>query len=181
MTADFLACLFGAFVRFLLVLPVSLSAPLVVPLALLFTRRDANALPLLFRWWDNDISINGDQSEGDETYYALGHERRSVWARYVWLGLRNRGSWLAQRLGHRWSEWEIDDRQTWGDRQTSRKHEGWQINRAGSVWQVYAVKRIGRFCLRINCGYKVWPEWDRKPVAAVVFIPASILTWQGEG
>lgn len=35
-------------------------APIVVPFALLFTPRDADQLPGLFRAWDNNVSINGD-------------------------------------------------------------------------------------------------------------------------
>lgn len=168
-------------VRGSLVFVPSLIAPLVVPLALLFTRREDDHLPALFLWWDNDVSINGDQAEGDETYYAPGHDRRSFWARYVWLGWRNRASRLAIILGHAYRPGEHDDAQTWGDPATGRDHEGWALNRRGSVWQFYAVKRLSNgLCLRINYGFKVWAgPGDRRPVAMVINITASVLTWQG--
>lgn len=161
----------------LLVIVPALLAPVVVPLALLFTPREANALPWLFRWWDNDVSINGDQPEGAETYYALGHDRRSFWARYVWLGWRNRASRLAIILGHRYRPGEYDDAQSWGDPKTGRDHEGWSLNRRGAAWQLYAVRFLpAGLCLRSNYGFKVWAgPGDRRPVACVVNVTASIL------
>lgn len=169
----------------LLVLPVSLSAPFVMPFVLIFTPWDANELPWWARWYDNDVSLNGDmpwyweQSYGGWTYYAKAHPR-SFWARYVWLGWRNRASRLAMILGHRYREGEYENHESWGDPLTGRDHEGHVLNRRGSCWQIYLVKRIGRFCIRINCGYKIWSNaGDGRAVAMPVFVPFSILTWEG--
>ena len=106
-----------------------LSAPLVMLLVLPFVPRSADHLPRLFRNWDNDVSMNGDghgwQDEGGawhdaritpapegallvshsdpayggDCYYAKGHHPRSFWARYIWLGWRNRASLMSLELG----------------------------------------------------------------------------------
>jgi hypothetical protein len=40
-----------------------------------------------------------DPDYGGDCYYARGHHPRSFWARYVWLGWRNRASQLSKDLG----------------------------------------------------------------------------------
>lgn len=173
-----------AFPKGLFRLLPDLLAPLVVPIALLFTRREDNHLPWLFTWWDNDVSINGDREEYHDpnyvgtTYYANAHPR-SFKARFVWLGLRNRASRLAQMLGHTYPE--NVDREVWGDSRTNRDHEGWAVFRAGDVYQLYIVKKLTeRLCLRINYGHKIWGlEGDGRSTASVVNISFSILRWRG--
>ena len=106
-----------------------LSAPIVMLLVLPFVKREADHLPKAFAKWDNNVSLNGDGEgwcDGDGTwydtrvrpapegvpvmshsdpryggdcYYARGHHPRSFWARYVWVGLRNRASQLSKDLG----------------------------------------------------------------------------------
>lgn len=170
-----------AWVRGMLVLIPDLLAPLVMLLVLPFVAREANHLPRLFTWWDNDVSINGDQAEGEETYYARGHDRRSFWARYVWLGWRNRASRMSQMLGHRWQFAEYSDWQSWGDPDTGRNHEGWSLNRRGPRWQIYLIRRLPfGLCFRMNYGFKVWAgEGDKRPLANVVNISFSALRWTG--
>ena len=167
-----------------------LLAPFVVPFALLMTKREDNHLPKWFRPWDNDVSINGDvpaywepNYEGD-TYYANAHPR-SFWARYVWLGWRNRASWTSQRLGYLWKEGDQDQRESWGDSKTGRDHAGWTINVAAGVYQLYRVQYLGELfghplCLRTNFGHKVWAGYDQRERANVVTIAASVLNWTGE-
>ena len=46
--------------RGLAMLPADVLAPVVVAVALLGTKRTDKALPRWARWWDNDVSINGD-------------------------------------------------------------------------------------------------------------------------
>lgn len=168
--------------RGLLTLPADLLAPLVVPLALVFTPREAEHLPRLFAWWDNDVSINGDHAEGEPTYYARWFDRRSFIARWVWLGWRNRASRLSQQLGHRWAPGEYQDARHWGDPSTGRNHQGWTLNRRGPRWQLYLVKRLSfGLCFRLNYGFKVWAfGGDRRPVASLVNISASVLRWRGQ-
>lgn len=195
--------------RGLLMLPADLLAPVVVPLALLLTPREANALPRWARWWDNDVSINGDgwavkragqwvrvvgnelpgevavpytapAYDGD-AYYAPGHHPRSFWARWMWLGLRNRASALAVRLGHQVQTADLIDADTWGDPATNRDHAGWCVRRNGPVYQLSIVRPIGAgLCLRVNCGHKLdlVRRWGRD-VAMVVNISFSVLSWKG--
>lgn len=179
------ASLLWSGVKGLAVVIPSLLAPVVVPIALLFTHRFDDHLPALFRWWDNDVSINGDRPEywpahyRGTTYYADAHPR-SFWARYIWLGWRNRASWLAQRLGYLYQPGDLQDRETWGDRKTGRDHAGWALNRVADVYQLYMVWPIGlRLCLRTNVGHKIWSGYDNRPRAMVINITASVLSWKG--
>lgn len=180
-------CFVGATLRGLLLIIPSFSAPIVVPIALLFTKREDNALPKLFQWWDNDVSINGDNGDywpltytGD-CYYAPGHSPRSFYARYVWLGFRNRASWLSRSLGHTWTPEAYHDAQSWGDVLTNRDHEGWVMNRRSNVYQIYIVKKLGRLCYRFNWGYKVWSgEGDHRITSSVINLTFSILSYEGK-
>lgn len=109
--------------------PYDLSAPLVMLLVLPFVPRSADHLPTWARNWDNDVSMNGDgwgwqdsdgtwydtrikpapdgaplvrhsdPAYGGDCYYAKGHHPRSFWARYIWLGWRNRASLMSLELG----------------------------------------------------------------------------------
>lgn len=156
-------------------------APIVVPIALLFTKYEDDDLPKGFRWYSNDVSINGDQPEGAETYYAPGYDRRSFVARFIWLGLRNRASKLALLMGHTYVPGEYEDAENWGDPKTGRDHEGWALNRRGPVYQLYYIKKLGdKFCFRMNYGFKVWAGvGDKRATAMVVNITASVLSFKG--
>ncbi len=168
----------------LIIAPFALASVVVVPIALYFTAWEDDRLPWWARLWDNDVNINGDRPEywdinyTGSTYYSDSHPR-SRWARFVWLVLRNRASLMAQKLGHRWKPGEVEDVQTWGDPLTGRDHEGWVVNRRGPCWQYYMVKKLGPLCLRVNCGYKAWSNYDGRAVANVVYIPFSLLRWKG--
>lgn len=106
-----------------------ITAPLVMLLVLPFVKRSADSLPRAFAKWDNNVSLNGDGAAifrddkwldlrdgvqalpgehiytyddplyAGDAYYAKGHHPRSLWARYVWVGLRNRASQLSVDLG----------------------------------------------------------------------------------
>jgi hypothetical protein len=145
-----------------------LSAPLVMLLVLPFVPRSADRLPRLFEWWDNDVSINGDQAEGAETYYAPGHDRRSFWARYVWLGLRNRASRLSQMLGKEWVD--KDAPSTWYGTPGSDNEPGWNINVKEGAAQFLYAKRFGPLLYKLHWGYKIWSgdRIDHRPVANLV-------------
>lgn len=180
----------GGMVSLLVLIP-DLLAPLVVPVALLFTKREDNQLPWLFRWWDNDKSINGDWPEYQDpnyqgtTYYA-NYPPRSFMARYIWLGLRNRASYLALILGHQWTAEEAaQPHQVWGTRSEEGKStEGWALLCKAGVYQLYRVSYLGQFlghvwCLRTNYGHKIGFAEDGSDRAMVVGLSASILGWQG--
>lgn len=183
------ASMFTGGMTSLLVLLPDLTAPLVVPLALLFTKPADNQLPWLFRWWDNDVSINGDWPQywdpayTGTTYYA-NYPPRSFMARYIWLGLRNRASWLAQRLGYLWNPNAPMTHQSWGDPATDRNHAGWVINECQGVYQLYRVQYLGTLfgqplCVRTNYGHKVGTGGDDRARAMVVGICVSVLGYQG--
>ena len=176
----------------LLVLPANLLAPVVVPVALMFTPREANSLPKWAAWWNNDVSINGDHQvpapldDSPEIraacYYAPGHHPRSFYARWVWLGLRNRASALAVSLGKSIPTPDLlSDADTWGDPATNRNHAGWLVLRNGPVYQLIIVKRISSgLCLRVNYGHKLnLVRAHGREVAMVINISISVLSWKG--
>lgn len=182
----------GSALRGLLVLPPDLLAPLVVPFALRQIGWGAESLPRWARWWDNDVSINGDHqvpatlADTPEAraacYYAPGHHPRSFHARWVWLGLRNRASALAVSLGKSIPTSDLlSDADTWGDPATNRNHAGWLVLRNGPVYQLIIVKRISSgLCLRVNYGHKLnLVRAHGREVAMVINISISVLSWKG--
>lgn len=179
--------LFTVLPRGVFVLVPDLLAPIVVPMALLFTKREDNNLPKLFRWWDNDVSINGDREEYWATEYEGGtyyskHHPRSFLARYTWLGFRNRASKIAQDLGYFYpGPTDVEqDRETWGTYGVGRSKAGWIFNRSGKVYQIYIVKRIGKMCIRVNYGFKIWAalDHDHREQAMVVNISFSLVSFK---
>ena len=176
----------AAVINFICLIP-SITAPIVVPIALLFTKYEDDSLPWIFRFWDNDISINGDQIDRDgEDAWALDYKKnayyakappRSFWARYVWLGIRNRGTWLSQRMGYKYKSGEFQNITTLGNPLTGRygeEGEGWFLKNTGSLYQFMMVVHLtSKICLRIHYGYKLFDR-ERAPVVAIGF---SFLTW----
>lgn len=183
-------CFLGAWLRNALVFVPDMLAPIVVPIALVFTRWEAEHLPRLFRWWDNDASINGDRRTDDANdgfggwaikpvplerdsaealamcYYAPGHHPRSFYARWVWLGLRNRASSLSQSLGY---EQQGTDRiyTVYSDEANKAK-----IVQVGGVYRYYEeVPLGGDTYIRLHYGYKVpvIPSETHAPVVAIGF------------
>lgn len=185
------ACVIEAWFKNLLTLIPDLLAPIVVPIALLFTKTESEHLPRLFWWWDNDASINGDLRTDDindglggwalrpistntsnlaevlSCYWAPGHHPRSFYARWVWLGLRNRASALSQALGstatgpaHFWAG------------------PTWTITRVGDDWRYYELLPIGPLTIRMHCGYKVpaLPGEAKAPAVSIGFSLRKTLT-----
>lgn len=146
-----------------------LLAPVVVPIALLFTKWEDNKLPGLFKFWDNDASINGDRRTDDPSdglggwalspisldrhdqeaiskcYWAPGHHPRSFYARWVWLGLRNRASMLSVMLGK--------------PIQGASQHWGgtyWTVIKVGKYYKYFELLPITKsLAIRMHCGYKM--------------------------
>lgn len=186
------------------------TAPLVMLVALLFTPRSANRLPKMFRKWDNDVSINGDgcgwrradgswvdlrdgvlhlgetlvgyddPAYGGTAYYAKGHHPRSYWARYIWLGWRNRASKLSQEMGiiARKSDIEL----VAADVGIGTRKEGFFYLRHGQTYHYKSARRIGRFVLVRSLGYKLEIRYKMdapEGIAAAVMIPISFKRWKG--
>ncbi len=160
-----------------------LSAPLVMLLVLPFVPRSADHLPKWARNWDNDVSMNGDghgwQDEGGawhdarikpppegallvshsdpayggDCYYAKGHHPRSFWARYIWLGWRNRASLMSLELGEQIDTPVVCISGTpTVPRNTERGHF---VLQSGDVYQYRSVRRVGSFALLRNYGFKL--------------------------
>lgn len=108
-------------------------------------------------------------------YWVNGkHHPRSFYARWVWLGLRNRASKASYALG-------VDmrpinaDRESWGDKLTiGRSHEGTILYRCGDKYQLYSIKFVSETkCIRVNVGYKVWMSMLHKD--AYIAPPVNIV------
>jgi len=165
----------------LVILIPAMLAPIVVPIALLFTPWEADKLPKIFAIWDNDVSINGDNAADwgldnfNNAYYAKSPPR-SFWARYIWLGWRNRCSRLVEVLGYKYLPEEFNSRIIQGDPETSRSHAGWKYTYTNNISQLMIVKRVFRnWCLRFNWGYKFF----NKPKTPFATITISILSYKG--
>ena len=180
----------------LVVLPFGMLAPIVMLFVLPFVKKEADRLPKLFWFWDNNISINaggwakqspdgtwvpyGHESYTGDAYYAKGHHPRSFWARYVWLGWRNRASKLAEKLGIVVTPELNADRQKWGTEGVNRMAgptavRGWSLFRMGSHYQLYAVYDLAFTFFRFNWGFKVWGADNGEPQAMVINIAGSII------
>lgn len=152
----------------------NLTAPVVVALALLFTKWEDENLPAWASWYDNDASINGDEFQwvnGEalpvsldkndahalaNCYWAPGHHPRSYWARWKWAGLRNRGKRSYEQPEQ---ILPIEDLRAWGQVGITRGKPtvtGWQVQELHGYWQMSGVHpwRFGRFH-EPNWGWKV--------------------------
>lgn len=180
------------------VAPYKWTAPLVMALVVPWLKWSAEKLPALFSKWDNDISLNGDpwpwaqREDGswyrpapledtpearEKCYWAKGHHPRSRWARYVWLGWRNKASKLAHDLG----EPASGPIAFWGDEKVGRAHPGVCVYRMGDHWQIMAVERHGPVIVRRNVGWKINNVLHNQHTTAnVTWITWSLLRWKGE-
>lgn len=176
------------------------TAPLVVPLALLFCKWESEKLPSLFWWWDNNVSMNGDNADWKigpdgvsrpapypledtpevraKNYWLKGRHPRSFLSRYVWLGLRNRGSKLSEALGVSLAPRD-HDREMWGTDPLGNGVQGWALYRAGDAYQLHWIKKLGPLELRASTGYKVWAtnKWGVSR-ASVTNITISARKWK---
>lgn len=167
----------------LLTLIPDLTAPVAVPFALLFTKWSDEHLPRLFWMWDNDASINGDvrtddltnefggwdlkpvplddiQESRDMCYWAKGHHPRSFYARWVWLGLRNRASALSQSLGT-----GVEGPATYESTRFG------YVKSVNGKFRYFEVIPVGPVVIRLHYGYKVphIPGESKAPPVAIGF------------
>lgn len=150
----------------------NLTAPVVVAVALLFTKWGDESLPSWASWYDNDASINGDVRAGDKflpisldkddalalasCYWAPGHHPRSYWARWKWAGLRNRGKRSYEQPE---AILPLDPVREWGQGDIARGKPtvtGWRVRELHGYWQMSGVHpwRFGRYH-EPNWGWKV--------------------------
>ena len=100
-----------------------------------------------YRYTYDDPLYHGD------AYYAKGHRPRSFWARYVWVGLRNRASMLSVKLGR-----DVTARPVVvsGD-PTIHRHGpyGHFVLRHGDTFHYKSIRAFGPFALTRSYGYKL--------------------------
>ena len=154
-------------------------------------------LPAKWRNYDNDVSMNGDPwpwkelEDGtwirfapledtpevrEQCYWAKGSHPRSKWARYVWLGWRNRASITAFDLGIKAGA----PITAFGNEKVSKSVEGVLALRMGNDWQIMSVKKFGPFAIRRNVGYKINNVLhNQHTVANVTWIGFSFPLWKG--
>lgn len=96
---------------------------------------------------------HSDPAYGGDCYYARGHHPRSFWARYVWVGLRNRASMLSVKLGR-----DVTARPVVvsGD-PTIHRHGpyGYFVLRHGDTFHYKSIRTFGSFALIRSYGYKL--------------------------
>jgi hypothetical protein len=167
-------------IRQLLILPIRLIIPIpslllvqfiglfVVPIALLFTPREAEHLPPWALWWDNpDDGINGDDHW--RVRWKEG-QTRDYWVRFVWLALRNRASYFGKKIiGFRTAdiiEWRDYGRV---DLNREERRPGWRVMLAkdflGDWYPMiqFIVPIGGAWCIEGKFGWKLWRLPRRDP------------------
>ena len=88
-------------------------------------------------------------------YYAKNSHPRSAWARFVWLGFRNRASALAQAQGE-----AFDPKVTptvWAKGDLEKDGEQYKIVYSSGLWNFDQRRMVffGKLKMRRNCGFKI--------------------------
>ena len=99
-----------------------------------------------YRYTYDDPLYHGD------AYYAKGHRPRSFWARYVWVGLRNRASQLSVDMG---KDVPARPQLISGSLQAGRSHPGHFLLREGGIYHYKSFRKFGPFALIRSYGYKL--------------------------
>lgn len=125
-----------------------------------------------YRYTYDDPLYHGD------AYYARGHHPRSFWARYVWLGWRNRASALALALGR-----EVHERPVVlaGDPDIGTSRAGFTLFGYGDTYGYRSIRKVGPFALIRHYGFKlgiVRNSQDGTGLAAAVAIGRSLKRWK---
>ena len=118
-----------------------------------------------------------DPAYTGDAYYAKGHHPRSWWARYVWVGLRNRASQRSVELGRDVTEAPqlISGRMDIGTRMA-----GHFLLRQGDTYHYKSIRKWGPFALIRSYGYKLEIRYYQGPGrAAAVAIGRSLKRWKG--
>ena len=121
-----------------------------------------------------------DPLYGGDAYYAEGHHPRSFWARYVWVGLRNRASQLSKDLGELVTERPVCIS---GNPDIHRNGPyGHFLLKSGNCYHYKSINRWHGLALIRSYGYKL--EIVRNSPtgtgrAAAVAIGRSLKRWKG--
>lgn len=126
-----------------------------------------------------------DPAYTGDAYYAKGHHPRSWWARWVWVGWRNRASQLSVDLGR-----DVAARPLCisGDPTINRSKPGHFLLKDGDNYHFKSIERVRflglDFALTRNYGYKLeivrnsWDETNNQRRAAAVAIGWSLKRWK---
>lgn len=138
------------------VLPATLLGFFVVPVALLFCKKDTYDLPMLFWVWGN----NEDGINGYRTVSHFKGDPSGFYSRYMWLAFRNPVHNYKLSLGKVVNPKETNTKKLIGDIKTSDiGHPGFLYQElSDGSWQLYWIKRYGSKCIRLNVGYKIFDK-----------------------
>lgn len=172
-----------------------------------FLKWNAEKLPKFARIFDNDVSINGDRAEwvrntdgsytrlpvpldkdvlthadGSRFNYYMNlfkkwHARSNV-ARYVWLGFRNRASWINAKLGvyvkpEKSEGGKVYYNQVWSNR--NEEGFGIEVTRYNGEWELNEIQPfMKKFTKRNVLGYKFSNVDEIKRLASVVWTVGAI-------
>lgn len=146
--------------------------------------RDSTTWPL--RPGEREVSYD-DPAYGGGAYYAEGHHPRSWYARWVWVGLRNRASKLSLDLGR---TIHTLPRLISGDLNIGRSKPGHFLLEADCCYHFKSIERTRimgfDFALTRSYGYKLeivrnhWGEIGSQRRAAAVAIGWSLKRWKGD-
>lgn len=124
-----------------------------------------------------------DPGYGGDAYYSKGHHPRSRWARYVWVGLRNRATKLALDLG---AAVDRPIEVISGGLDLGTSQEGHFLLKCGDIYHFKSSERIQFFGARARIrsyGYKLeiaLKSPDQSQRVAVVAIGWRAPPWKGE-
>lgn len=180
-------------------MPYQLSAPIVMAWVCPQLEWEAEHLPHRYRYWDNEVSINGDRANWyfDEAekawkrhpipydkgnglnfygkpynYYAPKKLSPRHWfARYIWLGWRNRAAAYYAQFGvQEPTPDKIKEIQKWEYATEKERIEIYHYN--GSMQLIYH-RKYGAFHVRANMGYKLSNVNEITGKARPVYTPFS--------
>lgn len=124
-----------------------------------------------YRYTYDDPLYHGD------AYYAKGHRPRSFWARYVWVGLRNRASQRSVELGRDVTE---APQLISGCMDIGTRMAGHFLLRQGDTYHYKSIRKWGPFALIRSYGYKLEIRYYQGPGrAAATAIGRSLKRWKG--
>ncbi|MEJ5128928.1 hypothetical protein WH367_23015 [Comamonas sp. MYb21] len=167
-----------ALIRFWL----GLTAPIVWLFIAALLPRKAEQLPRWLRWYDNNISLNGDRTDwalidgrhvrmpapdedivredGTHLSYWPPHSPRSFLPRWSFNGIRNRCAWLAKKWGRPLESIAYSDGLPvldgeWGNPEIGRQVMGIRVACAGGVWQLVRTSKLWGGTKTENYGFEV--------------------------
>ena len=123
---------------------------------------------------------HNDPAYGGDCYYARGHHPRSFWARWVWVGWRNRASKLSLGLGEYVNARPAVDFAEPAEL-AGRSRDGHYLLRHGHLYQWRQYERRGPIVVIRNLGFKlehVMYSASGQGMASAVAIGISFKRWR---